>query len=256
MGRRAFAVVAHPDDIEFMMAGTMIHLARAGWELHYMTVANGCCGTVSHSRDEIARIRTAESARAAARLGATYHPPLVDDLMIYYGPSLVARAAAVYRNVNPEILLLQAPRDYMEDHMNASRIMVTAAFCRAMRNFDTDPPAGPINGDVAIYHCMPMGLADQLRRRVEADFYVDVGDVLGEKREALACHRSQKEWLDRSQGLDSYLDTMQEMTAQMGRLSGAYEYAEGWRRHLHVGYAAEDFDPLCATLRERITEPA
>ena len=35
MARRAFAVSAHPDDIEFFMAGTMILLGRAGYELHY-----------------------------------------------------------------------------------------------------------------------------------------------------------------------------------------------------------------------------
>jgi len=254
MAGRVLAVVAHPDDIEFMMAGTMLLLARAGQELHYMTLANGSCGTVSHSKEEIVRIRTAESAEAAARLGAVYHPPLVDDLMIYYEPSLVARAAAIYREIDPEILLLQAPQDYMADHINASRVMVTAAFCRSMRNFDTDPPTEPLDGNVALYHAVPMGMADQLRRPVEADFYVDVGSVLGEKREALACHRSQKEWLDRSQGLDSYLNAMQDMTAQMGLLSTVYRYAEGWRRHLHVGYAPADFDPLCVTLREHITE--
>jgi len=254
MARRVFAVVAHPDDIEFLMAGTMIHLARAGWELHYMTVANGSCGTVSHSKDEIIRIRTGESAAAARTLGATYHPPLVDDLMIYYEPALVARATAVYRQVNPQILLLPSPQDYMEDHMNVSRIMVTAAFCRGMKNFATDPPTAPVGDDVAVYHCMPVGLADQLRRPVEADFYVDVGDVLAEKREALACHRSQKEWLDASQGQDSYLDTMEQIAADTGRLSGKYACAEGWRRHLHVGYGPADFDPLHETLKDRIAD--
>ena len=29
---RALAVAAHPDDIEFMMAGTLLRLADAGWE--------------------------------------------------------------------------------------------------------------------------------------------------------------------------------------------------------------------------------
>ena len=38
MAKKAFAVVAHPDDIEFLMAGTMILLGRAGYELHCMTV--------------------------------------------------------------------------------------------------------------------------------------------------------------------------------------------------------------------------
>ena len=59
--KRAFAIAAHPDDIEFHMAGTLILLGRAGYELHYMTIANGSCGTTQYSRDEIIRIRRAEA---------------------------------------------------------------------------------------------------------------------------------------------------------------------------------------------------
>ena len=39
--RVAFALAAHPDDIEFMMAGTLVLLGDAGYEIHYMNVANG-----------------------------------------------------------------------------------------------------------------------------------------------------------------------------------------------------------------------
>lgn len=45
----AFAIGAHPDDIEFMMGGTLFLLKEAGFESHYMTVANGSCGTTTHS---------------------------------------------------------------------------------------------------------------------------------------------------------------------------------------------------------------
>ncbi|MFA6111669.1 MAG: PIG-L family deacetylase, partial [Candidatus Latescibacterota bacterium] len=34
-----FAVAAHPDDIEFGMAGTLLLLARAGCRLHYLNIA-------------------------------------------------------------------------------------------------------------------------------------------------------------------------------------------------------------------------
>ena len=35
------AIAAHPDDIEFVMAGTLLMLQRAGWEIHCLNVANG-----------------------------------------------------------------------------------------------------------------------------------------------------------------------------------------------------------------------
>ena len=37
----AMAIAAHPDDIEFMMSGTLMRLGKEGWELHYMNIANG-----------------------------------------------------------------------------------------------------------------------------------------------------------------------------------------------------------------------
>ncbi len=244
------ALAAHPDDIDFMMSGTLLLLGRAGYELHYMDVANGSCGTAVHDCDEIVRIRAQEARDAARTLGAVFHEPLVDDLMIYYTPQLVARLCAVIREVNPEILLLQSPQDYMEDHANACRLGVTACFCRGMRNFVTDPPSAPVDGQVAVYHAMPNGLVDPLRQPVRPDFFVDISDVLETKREALACHRSQKDWLDRSQGLDSYLRAMEDMAAQVGAMSGKFKYAEGWRRRLHLGFGEKDFDPLRAIQKE------
>jgi hypothetical protein len=37
---------------------------------------------------------------------------------------------------------------------------------------------------------------------------------------------------------------MDESSRAIGRLSGRFEYAEGWRRHLHLGFSAKEIDPL------------
>jgi hypothetical protein len=83
-----------------------------------------------------------------------------------------------------------------------------------------------------------------IRRPVVPEFYVDVTSVLDRKAEFLSRHASQKDWLDKSQGLDSYLIAMKEMSRKVGAMSGRLEYAEGWRRHSHLGYAAADINPL------------
>jgi hypothetical protein len=36
----------------------------------------------------------------------------------------------------------------------------------------------------------------------------------------------------------------------VGRLSGCFDLAEGWRRHLHLGFSATDGDPLKEALGE------
>ena len=248
----AFAVAAHPDDIELMMAGTLLLLGDAGYELHVMNVADGCCGSATEPVDLIAARRLDEARDAARVMGAIHHDPIARDLEIFYNQALLARIAAVVREVNPTILLVQSPQDYMEDHMIACRLAVSAAFTRGMPNFPTDPARPPVDGEVTVYHALPWGLHGPLREEIRANQYVDIAAVLGRKREALACHRSQKEWLDVSQGLDSYLTTMEAMSAQVGTQSGRFTYAEGWRRHLHLGFCAENADPLTDALQNHI----
>ncbi|MAP72742.1 MAG: LmbE family protein, partial [Planctomycetaceae bacterium] len=128
--KTAFAICAHPDDIEFLMSGTMMRLSDAGYKLHYMNVANGCCGSTIHSAEETARIRFAESQAAAEFVDAVFHPPLCNDLEVFYHKDTLEQLTAVIRTVKPNIILTHSPQDYMEDHTNTCRLAVTAAFCR------------------------------------------------------------------------------------------------------------------------------
>ncbi|MCW5559525.1 MAG: PIG-L family deacetylase, partial [Verrucomicrobiae bacterium] len=199
------AFVAHPDDIEFYFAGTLLRLKTAGWDLHYCNVSSGNLGSLTLSAAETRRVREQESREAAALLGAVWHAPFCDDLEILYTVPNLRRAAAILREVRPRILLTHPPVDYMEDHVNACRLAVTGAFARGMPNFWTEPGHPHVEHDVTVYHAMPHGLVTPLREPVIPDLFVDTTAVHETKRSALACHRSQKEWLDESQGMDSYL---------------------------------------------------
>jgi len=247
----ALAIAAHPDDIEFLMAGTLLLLRQAGWEIHYLNLASGNCGSRQHSGPATARIRRAEARAAARVLGAYWHPPLVRDAEIFYADRLLRQVTAVIRAVRPRIVLTHSPEDYMEDHMNTSRVAVTAAFVRGMPNYRSRPSRPAIEGDCTVYHALPHGLRDGLGRRIAAGWYVDTTPVQAVKRAALACHRSQKDWLDATQGMDSYLDAMEELAREVGRMSGRFEFAEGWRRHAHLGFCAPDADPLREVLGAR-----
>jgi LmbE family N-acetylglucosaminyl deacetylase len=240
----AIAIAAHPDDIEFYMAGTLLLLKQAGYETHYMTVASGSCGSLQYNAAATRAIRRRESRRAAQLLGAQYHSSLTDDLEVFYDLKTLRRLAAVIREVKPQIVLTHSPQDYMEDHTNTCRLSVTAAFARGMKNFKTTPARAAVFGDVTIYHAMPHGLRDGLRRRIVPDAFVNTASVHASKRAALAAHQSQKEWLDASQGLDSYLQAMDQLSLAVGKMSRRFKHAEGWRRHLHLGFSAMETDPL------------
>jgi LmbE family N-acetylglucosaminyl deacetylase len=252
MPKRAFAVAAHPDDIEFMMAGTLLLLGQAGYEMHYMNIANGNCGTNKMSREETARVRTIEARNAATKLGSTFHEPIANDVEIFYNKELLAKLSAVMREVAPDILLVHSPDDYMEDHMNACRLAVTAAFTRGMPNYETDPHREPVNHDVTIYHAQPWSNRGQLNQLIHPQMFVNIETMIEKKRAALAEHKSQKDWLDESQGLDSFLDEMVSQGREVGNLSGRFKYAEGWRRHNPQGYCALDADPLSDALKNSI----
>ncbi len=252
MPKRVFAIAAHPDDIEFMMSGTLFLLQDAGCELHYMNVANGCCGSATMEPEAIAALRQTESKNAAEYLGAVHHDSLAKDLEIFYDNALIARLCAIVRDVQPDIVLTQYPVEYMEDHSNVCRITVSAVFARGMRNFPSDPPRATTIQDVTLYHALPYGLTDPLRRPIEPDFYVDVSEKVENKAEMLARHVSQKQWLDHSQGLDSFVNTMKTMTAQAGKASGSFTYAEGWTRHSHLGFCSEEANPLADLLSQHV----
>ncbi len=223
-------------------------MSQAGFELHYMNVANGSGGSVAMDKDQTVTVRTQEARNAAGCLAAKFHPPLVDDLKIYYRPKLVAQLCAIVRRVNPEILLIPSPQDYMEDHMNTARIGITAAFCRGIKNYMSDPPHPAAMDDMYLYHAMPVGLTDWVREPIRPHIYIDVSSSIDRKETMLACHVSQKVWLDESQGMESYLVSMRELTREAGRQSNRYEYAEGWRRHTQPGFSRQDLDPLSEIL--------
>ena len=44
---------------------------------------------------------------------------------------------------------------------------------------------------------------------------------------------------------------LRDMDEELGRMSGMFRYAEGWRRHLHLGFCGPEDDPL----RESIEGP-
>jgi N-acetylglucosamine malate deacetylase 1 len=241
----AMAVGAHPDDIEFGMAGTLLLLQAAGAEIHMWNLADGCCGTREMDRAETARVRGEEAAAAARVAGAVWHSPITADLEIFYSKELLARVAAEIRAVQPTVLLVPALQDYMEDHVNTARLAVTGAFVRGMRNFPAIPDAPIWEGEMALYHAMPHGACDAYGRPYFPQRFVDITAVIERKTQMLAQHASQRGWLRDSQAMDSYLQTMTDSSEELGRMSGKFRYAEGWRPHSHMGFASSAaFDPL------------
>jgi LmbE family N-acetylglucosaminyl deacetylase len=241
----ALAIAAHPDDIEFVMAGTLLLLREAGWDIHYLNVTTGEMGSTVTNAAQTRRIRRREAQAAARALGAKWYPPFCPDLSVFYTEKNIRRVCAVVRQVKPSIVLTHALADYMEDHMIVARLAVTATFARGIPNYKSIPARAANLEPCVIYHAMPHGQCTPLRVPVKPEIIIDTSSVHAAKVAALACHVSQKEWLDETQGMDSYLATMDSFSARLGKQSPRrFARAEGWIRHLHFGFGAEDDDPL------------
>jgi LmbE family N-acetylglucosaminyl deacetylase len=248
VSKTVLAIGAHPDDVEFLMAGTLIHLADRGCSLHITHLANGSCGTSKLDIDEIKRVRSAEAEKAASSIGAAYYPGVADDLQLFYNRRNLSRVGALVRLVAPDLLLVHSPDDYMEDHMIACRLAVTAAFGRGMKNFPVDPETPPIDKKLTVYHAQPHLNRGYLGKTINPDLFVDISTVLERKRKMLMKHESQHSWLDESQRMKSVKNTLVETAREVGRLSRWFEYAEGWRFHHHAGFCDKDSDPLSQML--------
>jgi LmbE family N-acetylglucosaminyl deacetylase len=254
MKKILLAVAAHPDDIELRFAGTMLLMARAGWELHYLNIGTGSLGSVEWDPARTREIRREEARSAAAVLGARWHPPMAEDLEIFYGDELVRNVAAVVRSVDPSVILTHPPVDYMEDHTASCRLAVTAAFTKAIPNYRSEPPTETSMSPVAVYHSLPHGLVTPLGGTVFPRYFVDIEEVLEERVRALECHLSQKAWLEASQGLGALGRYSRVDAGRVGQMSGRFSYAEGWWPHLHLGFCPEGFDPLRDALGELVFE--
>ena len=229
---------AHPDDAEFRCGGTLLLLAKQGWDVHIITFSAGDCGSAEKTPEEIMAIRRGEGEAAAAMLGGTYHCLGGRDLQIYDNNETRAAAAALLRRINPDCVITHYPIDYMADHIAASAATLTAVFVAPIVNYLVGPAAdmpASTKGVVPLYYFGPLEDKDFFGNLIKSQFYVDISSVIDEKAELLGCHASQRDWLRRQHGLDQYIEQMKKWDAEAGHEVGV-AFAEGLSMHRGHGY--------------------
>jgi LmbE family N-acetylglucosaminyl deacetylase len=234
-------VLAHPDDAEFLCAGTLVRLVREhGWRVHIASMTPGDCGSAELASEEISRIRRGEGARAAARLGGVYHCLEERDLLIAYTEPALERVTRLLRAVRPRVVLTHSPADYLLDHEMTSTLVRAAAFAAPVPNFLRDRSHGPPLAHIPhLYYCDAIEGKDLFGREVTPDFAIDISAVIDVKAEMLAAHASQREWLLKHHGMDQYLQAMCDWGARRGRSCGV-AYAEGFRQHRGHSYPQDN----------------
>lgn len=235
------ALFAHPDDAEFLCAGTLTHLAERSASIHIATMTAGDCGSTILPAAKIARIRRQEAARAARLIRAAYACLDEKDLLIFYDPRTLNKVMELVRRANPDLVLTHSPADYMVDHETTSRLCQTACFGAMAPNFHTGarPAAKPLRRVPHLYYAQPFGGRDILGKEIRCNLFVDITTTLERKERMLSCHESQRAFLRAQQEIQDTLGMARQMANQAGQLSG-FRSAEGFRPHRGQGFPQDD----------------
>jgi LmbE family N-acetylglucosaminyl deacetylase len=237
MSKVAIAILAHPDDAEFLCAGTLLRLRKEhGWTIHVASMTPGDCGSAEHSPEEIARIRRGEGKAAADAIGAIYHCIEERDLRVIYNEPALEKVVHLLNAVKPQVVFTHSPDDYHLDHEQTSKLVRAATFAAPIKNFlhgrHVNPPMDHIPH---LFYCDPLEGKDAFGQPIVPAFRINITSVMDDKARMLDCHESQRAWLRKHHGVDNLVDSMKDWGAAQGKAAGV-PFAEGFRQHLGHSY--------------------
>lgn len=222
---RALIIVAHADDIEFGMAGTVARWTEAGTQVTYCIVTDNSSGSndPDMTRERLIETRQAEQIAAAKVLGVEDVRFLgYPDGQLEHTLELRRELTRIIRQVRPQIVATMDPttvfspgNEYINhpDHRAAAEAAIYAVF--------------PSSENRLIFpELIVEGLELHRVKQVYLNFslhpnlYIDTSAVWERKIESLLAHKSQvgEEVRDWIRGFD----------AEVGKAAG-YELAESYR---------------------------
>lgn len=216
------AVGCHPDDLEIACGGTLAKYAEQGADVYMCHAANGNMGHAQILPQPLAKMRKAEAENAGKVLGAkeVFSLDIGDILISRFDNDAVDALADIVRYVKPDVIITHNDRDYMQDHIETSRLAFNGSFIATLAHKSVKYAA--FNEFVPIYFMDTLAGVD-----FTPTHYVDISAQIDKKLEALACHESQIKWMLEHDGID-FLDMVKTCSKYRGYQCGA-AFAEGYR---------------------------
>lgn len=188
-------VVAHPDDIEFGLAGSVARWIDEGHEIVYCIVTNGAAG----SNDPSANLQALVETRRAEQLAAAAVIGVRDVRFLGYAdgalqPTVELRRTItrIIRELRPDRVVCQDPTTYFfgnsyvnhPDHRAAGEATIYAVFPSAETR--------PIFPELLAEGLEPHKVSElYLDLTLHPDTYIDISHTIDRKIAAILSHRSQ-----------------------------------------------------------------
>lgn len=181
---RVLAVVAHPDDADYLCAGTLARAKADGAQIGICVMCKGDRGQSAKPIRNLAMVRRREMTEAAKILGATLLRCDFGDAELFDGPTQRKKLVEIYRRFKPTLVLAHCAEDYHSDHRAASALAEAASWYCASAGHKS--VAAVMKRQPAVWWMDAMNMTG-----FEPGFYVDISGYVELKCRMLRCHKSQ-----------------------------------------------------------------
>ena len=187
---KILAIGAHQDDNEFRVGGMARKWVKAGHEVRFLSMCNGCGGHHVMTPEETTARRAKESAAVAAFLGIRYDVWDIDDCTLLADLPTRMRLIRYIREFSPDLIIAHRTNDYHADHRASAQLVADASYILTVPHTCPDVPA---------MRQMPVIVYNEDRFKnpeFHATFVVDMDDEIDAKLHIAHLNESQVyEWL-------------------------------------------------------------
>lgn len=190
----ALVLVAHPDDADYMVGGTVAKWAAAGCRVHYVVITDGSAGSnePGATREQMREIREREQ-RAAAEVLSVASVTFLGELdgMLEVTLDTRRKVCRQVRRLRPDVLVAPDParlwsgNGYINhwDHKQAGLLALTAIM--------PDAPTRLMFPELLDEGLEPYEVPNLYLSSNEPDVFEDITETMDTKLGALAAHVSQ-----------------------------------------------------------------
>ena len=221
---------AHPDDVELACGATLYKHTLMGKKTGVVDLTKGQLGT--RGTPEL-RIKEAHEAAKILKLAVRENLEMEDGFFVN-DLSHQLKVIQAIRKYQPEVLLINAPKDRHPDHGRAAQLCTDAAFMSGLAKIETS-----FNG-LKQAPWRPKTVYNYIQAlHIQPDFVVDVSEFYDVKMQAILAYKSQffnPDSTEKDTFISSpeFLEFLKARAQEFGQITGV-KYAEGFIAHRHLG---------------------